>query len=93
MNQEHCKAILSHIQLITHYANGGDVGHRAPNCKGDMMPIHPSRSINLNGLRPDGATFYLMLKPKYRLNKNTKRMERVERTFNEFISDSEIIQC
>lgn len=44
MNRDHCKAILANLDLIRHFAEGGDIGHRAPNCDGDMMPISCARS-------------------------------------------------
>lgn len=93
MNRDHCKAILANIELIRHYAEGGDIGHQAPNCVGEMMPISIAKGIGLGGLKPDGSTWYLMLKPKYKLNTNTKRMERVMRHFPEQPKPEEIIRC
>ena len=93
MNREHCQAILKHIELITHFANGGDIGHQAPDCKGEMMPIHGAKGLGLGGLHKDGSTFYLMLKPRYKYNQRTKTMERVQRYFGSKINDDEVIRC
>jgi len=93
MNREQCQAILAHLDLIRHFAEGGDIGHRAPNCAGEMMPIHVARGIGLSGLKPDGSTWYLRLKPRYRYDNRTKSMVRVPRSAPERPTMSEVILC
>jgi len=93
MNRDHCKAILANIELIRHFAEGGDIGHQAPNCSGEMMPISVAKSIGLSGLKPDGSTWYLMLKPRYKFNSATQKMERVLRHWPEQPKAEEIIRC
>jgi hypothetical protein len=93
MNRDQCKAIIANIELIRHFAEGGDIGHQAPNCAGEMMPISISRGVGLSGLKPDGSTWYLMLKPKYKFNSITKKMERVMRIWPEHPMAEEIIRC
>lgn len=93
MNREQCKALLVHIELIKHFAEGGDIGHQAPNCIGKMMPIAVARGINISALRTDGGTYYLMLKPKYKYNTVTKSMDRLVRSWPEVPHSDEIIKC
>ena len=93
VNREQAKAILANIELIRHFAENGDIGHRAPNCKGEMMPISIAKGIGLGGLKPDGSTFYLMLKPKYKFNNHTQKMERVMRYLPEVPTENDVIYC
>jgi hypothetical protein len=93
MNRLQCQSILNSLELIRHFAAGGDIGHRAPDCTGKMMPIYPAKSIGLGSIRPDGSSWYLMLKPKYKYNSVTKTMDRIERKYPDFISDDEVIAC
>lgn len=93
MNRDQCKAILANIELIKHFAVGGDIGHQAPNCAGEMMPISIAKGIGLSGLKPDGSTWYLMLKPRYRYNAETKIMERLIRHWPQTPSSDEVIKC
>ena len=93
MNREQCKAILANLDLIRHFAENGDVGHRAPNCHGEMMPISIARGIGLGGLKPNGSTWYLRLKPRYKLNPTTKQWERVMRHWPEVPTEADVIYC
>lgn len=93
MNRDHCKAILANLELIKHFAEGGDIGHQAPNCAGEMMPIAVARGIGLGGLKPDGSTWYLMLRPRYKYNTETKAMERIIRCWPQVPSVDDIIRC
>lgn len=93
MNREQCKAILANLDLIRHFAEGGDIGHRAPDCSGKMMPIHVARGIGLQGLHVDGGTYYLKLKPKYRVNNVTKGFDRVPWCWPSVPKDSDVIYC
>lgn len=93
MNRDQCKAILANLELIRHFAEGGDIGHQAPNCAGEMMPISVAKGIGLGGLKPDGSTWYLMLKPRYKFNPATRMMERVPRHWPEAPKPEEIIRC
>ncbi len=93
MNRDNCKAILANLELIQHFADGGDIGHQAPNCAGEMMPISIAKGIGLQGLKPDGSTWYLMLKPRYKFNTRTKVMDRIVRNWPERPSDDEVIKC
>ena len=93
MNRDHCKAILANLDLIRHFAEGGDIGHRAPNCHGDMMPISCARGIGLGGLKPDGSTWYLRLKPRYRMNQQSRVMERIMWEWPAVPKDSDVIYC
>ena len=93
MNREQCKAIMMHIELIKHFAEGGDIGHQAPDCTGKMMSIWPAKGIGLQGLRSDGGTYYLMLKPKYKYNNYTKQMDRITRCWPETVSPDDVIKC
>ena len=93
MNRDNCKAILANLELIKHFAEGGDIGHQAPNCAGEMMPIACAKGIGLGGLKPDGSTWYLMLKPKYKYNMTTKSMDRIYRYWPEVPSADDVIKC
>jgi len=93
MNREQCRAILANLDLIRHFAENGDIGHRAPNCHGEMMQISIAKGIGLGGLKEDGSTWYLKLKPRYRFNNTTQKMERIMRYWPEVPTESDVIYC
>jgi hypothetical protein len=93
VNRDQCKAILANLDLIRHFADNGDIGHRAPNCRGEIMPISIAKGIGLGGIKPDGSTFYLRLKPKYKFNNHTQKMERVMRHWPEVPTENDVIYC
>jgi hypothetical protein len=92
MNREHARAILAHIDLIRHFAEGGDVGHRLINCRGEHVAVYPTDKINLGGLNTAG-TYYVRVKPKLAWDKVLQRHVRHVRHWPEKIQPHEIMPC
>lgn len=90
MNREQCQAILENIDLIRHFAEGGDVGHRLHDYRGVFVKIYPAKGVMVGNLHPGGTT-YVKLKPKLRFNKHIGVWERVERTFYDDIGEHEVL--
>ncbi len=90
MNREQCQAILENLDLIRHYAEGGDIGHRLHDYRGVFVKIYRAKKINIGNMHPGGTT-YVKLKPKLRFNKHLNAWERVERTFYDHIGESEVL--
>lgn len=92
MNRENCKAILANIELIRHFADGGDIGHQAKNCAGEEMPIHIAKGIGLGSIHPDGSTYYVRLKPHYVMSPDGTPI-RISRAWPETAKKSDVILC
>ncbi len=90
MNREQCRALLENIDLIRHFAEGGDVGHRLHDYRGVFVKIYPAKGVMVGNLHPGGTT-YVKLKPKLRFNKHIGVWERVERTFDDDIGEHEVL--
>lgn len=89
MNRDQARAILQNIDLIRHYAEGGDVGHRLIDCKGNPVRICPTKSINLSGLYPDRNCLYVRVKPRFVMQDGS--LIRRGRCFTESIKPAEVI--
>lgn len=92
MNREQARAILAHIDLIRHFAKGGDIGHRHINCKGDLVRISPTDKILLSGMQAD-STFYVKVKARYETSKESGKPIRIRRCWTQEIYEHEIIPC
>ena len=90
MTREQARAILAHLDLIRHYAEGGDVGHRMHNCKGEFLYTAPARGICLSNLRAD-STSYVRVKPRYVWDTAICSPVRHMRAWPERIGEHEII--
>lgn len=91
MNRKTAQAIMANLPIIEHFANGGDLGFRLINCKGEFCYTSPAHKITLSVLREDRLSGYVRVKPKYKLNKETGAYERVTRHWPTTIADSEIL--
>ena len=91
MNRDQAAGILENIDIVRHYAHGGDIGFRLHDYKGDLVGIYPARGLNLSGIA-HGGTHYVMLKAKLAWNPFTRCFERKERCTLSNVSESEIIQ-
>lgn len=65
MTREQARALLMHLDLVRHYADGGDVGHRLIDANGKTHGIYVSRGLNLSSLSPDRQCLYVALRPRY----------------------------
>lgn len=90
MTREQAQAILENIDIIRHYANGGDIGFRLHNYKGEYLGIHVSNKINLCNLRP-GVTNLVMLKPRLRVSSEPQCINRVIRAWYTKVGESEVL--
>lgn len=90
MNREQAKAIVAHIDLIRHFAEGGDVGHRLIDCYGHQVAIYPTHRINLGGLHVDG-TYYVRVKPKLVWDRLLQKHVRKQRYYPETIPANEVL--
>lgn len=55
MTRDQAKAIIANIDLIRHFADGGDIGHRTYTCDGKFLGINPTRKIGTSDQRVEGA--------------------------------------
>ena len=88
MTREQARAILKNIDLIRHYADGGDVGHRLIDCTGKQLRICPAKSVILSNLHPDKHCLYVIVKP--RLVMRNGALVRRQRCFTESIKEQEL---
>lgn len=93
MNRDHARAIMANIELIRHFAEGGDVGHRKINCAGEYLWTNPTNKIVLGNLSTDGTGNYVRLKAKYSWNPVLCTFERIERSTTSRVAESEIMPC
>ena len=58
MTREQARAILAHIDLIKHFAEGGDIGLRLHTHRGEYVHTVPQRHIVLGNLREEGTKLF-----------------------------------
>ena len=92
MTRDQAKAILQNLDLIRHFANGGDLGHRLFNCKGEFVYTSPTQKIVLSNLRADKLTGYVRVKPRMAWNAETGIYERKPRYWPTKIKEAEIFE-
>jgi hypothetical protein len=92
MTRDQAKAILANLDLIRHFADGGDIGHRLINCHGEFVYTSPTDKITLSNLRSDRMTGYVRVKTKLVWNSTCGMWERKKRAWPERIPESEIIK-
>lgn len=90
MTREQARALLLNIDLIRHYAQNGDVGHRLIDFRGNQIRICPARSINLSGLHPDRMCLYVAVKPRFVMSGGV--LMRRERCFTESIRPEDVLE-
>lgn len=92
MNRLQAQAILANIDIIRHFAEGGDIGHRLIDCHGTQLYITPAKGIGLSGMSPGKHCLYVKVKPRFRWDENLKTYVRAPRYWPEKIKESEIIE-
>lgn len=92
MNREQAKAILANIELIRHFANGGEIGYMRSNGRGEYIGTTLERSIVVSHLHahPD-LTRYVRLKPRMVYSQVTGRCEPSPRLWLKAIGKHEIM--
>lgn len=90
MNRDQARGLLANLDILRHFAEGGDIGHRLINYKGELVRITPTDKLNLSGIS-SVSTYYVKVKVKLRWNSNLQCYERVRRCFTEAISENEVI--
>ena len=90
MNRDQAKGLLANLDILRHFAEGGDLGHRLFNYKGELVKISPTDKLNLSGISTV-STYYVKVKQKIRWNSNLQCYERVRRHWHETIDENEII--
>ena len=85
MTREQARAILAHLDLIRHYADGGEVGLRLPSKTVRL------KHICLSNLRVDG-TNVVRVKSRYVFNKTLGMPEHKPWCFTEAIPETHIIK-
>lgn len=65
MNRAQAQAILDNLDLIHHFAAGGEIGHRLHDYTGKLVAIYPSHKILLSNIERGGLTNYVKVKPRY----------------------------
>jgi hypothetical protein len=93
MNRDQAKAIIENIDLIRHFAEGGEIGFRAFNCCGEPIAIWPSKSIILSNMFPGHHCLYVKVKAKMVWNSKLECYEHAPRHWPTKITEAEIIDC
>jgi hypothetical protein len=91
MTREQARAILAHIDLIKHFAEGGDIGLRLHTHRGEYVHTVPQRHIVLGNLREEGTNL-VRVKPRFTYNTKFGVHERSPRSWPETIPESHIIK-
>lgn len=91
MTRDQAKAILAHLDLIRHYAEGGDIGLRLHNYQGEFIKTVPQRHLVLSNLREDWTNL-VRVKPRFVYNSTFGIHERSPRCLSEAIPESHIIE-
>lgn len=91
MTRDQAKAILKNIDLIRHFAEGGEIAHRLINCSGQQVAIYPTNKIVLTNMSPTDHCLYVMIKKRLRWNAQFQCYEHVPRYFPTKVKANEII--
>lgn len=91
MTREQARAILAHLDLIRHFANGGEVGLRLHDYKGKFVQTYRAKHIVLSNLRENGTNL-VKLKTRYVFNKTLGVWEHKPYGVTEPIPDFQIIK-
>ena len=89
MTREQAQAIIAHLDLIRHFADGGDIAHKLIDCNGNHVRTTVCRNIVLSNLRPDHTNY---VRVKARITYENGMWIRRARCFTENIPDSEILK-
>lgn len=78
MNRKHAQAIIDNLELIKHFAVGGEIVHILHDASGRFVKEWPADSIILGNLscKPN-MTYYKIVKPRYKFNATSKCFERL----------------
>lgn len=90
MNRKQATAILANLELLKHFAAGGDIGFRLYDYTGKYVRTYPTHKLNLGSLHEKG-TQYVRLKSKLRYDPALGAHVRVERSKLDPVQESEVI--
>lgn len=90
MNRDQAKAIIANLDIVKHFAEGGDLGYRLYTYDGELICISPTDKIILSNITPM-STHYVKVKTKYRWNPIFNRHERVQRCSFDCIDENELM--
>lgn len=91
MNREQANSIIRNLELLKHFASGGEIGFRLHDYRGKYVKTYPSIRLNLSGLH-EGGTHYVRLKAKLRYDPELGVHVRVQRSRLEPVHEHEIIK-
>lgn len=80
------------LDLIRHFAEGGEIGHRLFNCRGEFVYTSPSQKIVMSNLRSDKLTNYVRVKPRLAWNSELQAYERKHRYWPTKVKEEEIFE-
>lgn len=91
MTREQARAILAHLDLIRHFADGGELGLRLRTHKGTFVKTVRQKHIVLGNLRVDGTNL-VKVKSRYVFNKTLGVWEHKPWCFTESIPETHILK-
>lgn len=83
MTRDQAKAIMQNIDLIRHFAQGGEIGHRLIDASGNQVAIYPSNKIVLTNMSPSKHCLYVKVKTRLRWDKAIQGYVRAPRYWPE----------
>ena len=92
MNRAHARAILDHLDLIRHFAEGGEIGHRLCDYTGAQVAIYPTQKILLSNIETGGLTNYCKVKKRLRYSRARDCWDHAPRYWPEKISETEVLK-
>lgn len=92
MNREQAQAILDNIDLIRHFAEGGEIGHRLHDYTGEQVRICPTNKILLSNIERHGLTNYCKVKKRLVYDRELRCYVHRPRCWTENISEREVIK-
>lgn len=92
MTRDQARAILKHIDLIRHFANGGEIGHRLYDYTGKQVCINPTNKILLSNITTGGLTNYCKVKWRIVFDRALQRYVNNPRHWPERIKESEVMK-
>ena len=91
MNRAQARAILDNLDLIQHFADGGEIGHRMHDYTGTQVAIYPTQKILLSNIESGGLTNYCKVKKRLTISPASGAVIWKPRYWPEKISEREII--
>lgn len=92
MTRDQAKAIMQNIDLVRHFAEGGEIAFRAFNHAGEAVAIWPAKGINITNMMPDKHCLYVKAKARMVWNAAIKNYEHVPRSYPTKLTEAELIK-